>query len=181
MKFDNLVSIRKMKRVRGLPRLRNPDKVICKKSEMGKMKKSSFKRKNYCSNDILELVHTHLWGPIGVQSYYGNKYFTMFVDDFSRMMSVIFIKEKYESFQMFKWYLDRVKKETRKDLKFLRSNRGGKFISDEFNIFCNEKGIKRQVSAPRTTPHNGIAKRRNRSIMECPRILMIEKNISQKY
>ena len=39
---------------------------------VGKMKKSSFKRKTYSSNDILELVNTDLCGPIGVQFFCGD-------------------------------------------------------------------------------------------------------------
>ena len=76
---------------------------------------------------------------------------------------------------MFKWYLARVEKETGKSLKCLRSDRGGEFISNEFEMFYNNRGIKRQKSAPRTPPQNGIAKRRNRSIMDYARTLMIEK------
>ena len=82
---------------------------------------------------------------------------------------------------MFKWYLERVEKETRKSLKCLRSDRGGEFTSNEFEMFCNDRGIKRQTSAPRTPPQNGIAKRRNRSIMDYARTLMIEKKVSLKY
>ena len=63
----------------------------------------------------------------------------------------------------------------------MRSDRGGEFISNEFNNFCIERGIKRQVSAPGTPEQNGIAERRNRSIMDCARTLMIEKNIAIKY
>lgn len=37
------------------------------------------------------------------------------------------------------------------------------------------------MSAPRTPPQNGIAKRRNKSITDYERILMMEKNVSQKY
>ena len=48
-------------------------------------------------------------------------------------------------------------------------------------MFCNDKGIKRQTSAPRTTPHNGIAKKSNRSMMDCARTLMMEKNVALKY
>ena len=51
---------------------------------------------------------------------------------------------------MFKWYLARVEKEIGKSLKCLRSDRGGEFTSREFEEFCNDKGIKRQTSTPRT-------------------------------
>ena len=105
----------------------------------------------------------------------------LFVDDYSRMMIVMFLKWKSDAFQMFKWYLARVEKETRKSLKCLRSDRAGEFTSREFEEFYNDKGIKRQTSAPRTPPHNGIAERRNISAIDCARTLMMEKNIALKY
>ena len=92
------------------------------------MSKSSFKSKTYTSKVILEIVHTNLCGPINVQSCKGDKYIMLLVDDYSRMMTVMFLKQKSDAFQMFKWYLERVEKETRIFLKCLRSNRGGEFI-----------------------------------------------------
>ena len=55
----------------------------------------------------------------------------------------MYLKDKLEDFQKFKWYLARVDKETGKKLKCLRLDRGGEFISNEFNEFYNERGIKR--------------------------------------
>ena len=52
------------------------------------------------------------------------------------------MKEKLEAFQKFKWYLARVEKENGKKIKCLRSYKGGEFISNEFNEFCIENGIK---------------------------------------
>ena len=66
-------------------------------------------------------------------------------------------------------------------MKCLRSVRGGEFISNEFNNFCIERGIKRQVSTLGTPEQNGIAERRKRSIMDCEKTLMIEKNVALKY
>ena len=144
------------------------------------MGKNSFKSKNYQFEDILEIAHTDLCGTIGIESYTSEKFFILFVDDYSRMMIVMYLREKSKVFEKFKWYLSRVKKETSKRLKCLRLERGGEFISNEFNNFCIERGIKRQVLAPRTPEQSGIAKRRNRSIMDYARTLMIEKNISIK-
>ena len=96
-------------------------------------------------------------------------------------MTIMFLKQKYDAFQMFKWYLARVEKEIGKSLKCLRSERGGEFISNKFEIFFNDRGIKRQTSAPRTPPQNEIAERRNRTIMDYARTLMIEKKVSLKY
>ena len=72
-------------------------------------------------------------------------------------MTIMYLREKSEAFEKFKWYLARVEKEIGKRLKCLRLERGGEFISNEFNYFCIERGIKRHVSAPRTPEQNGIA------------------------
>ena len=130
---------------------------------------------------MLELVHTDLCGPIEVQIYKGDRYIMLFVDDYSIMMTVMFLKKKIDTFQMFKWYLARVEKEIRKSLKCLRSNRGGDLTLREFEVFCNDKGIKRQTSTPRTPPQNGIVERRNKSVIDYARNLMMEKNVALKY
>ena len=147
MDFDNLIKIRKNKRVRGIPSLRKPDIGLCKNCQIGKMGKTSFKRKNYHSEEVLELVHIDLYEPIGIESYSGDKYFILFVDYYSRMIIFMYLKDKSEYFQKFKWYLAIVDKETRKKVKCLISDKGGEFIYNEFNEFCNERGIKRQVYA----------------------------------
>ena len=67
--FDNLVSISNMQRVRGLPKSKKPNNIICKQCQLGKMTKSSFKSKTHTSKGILEIFHTDLCGPIEVQSY----------------------------------------------------------------------------------------------------------------
>ena len=138
------------------------------------MGKTNFKRKNYHSKEVLELVNIDLCGPIGTQSYTREKNFIIFVNDYSRIMTVMYLKDKSEAFQKFKWYLSRVEKETRKKLKCLRLDRGREFNSNELNELYNE----RQASAPSTHQKNDIAERRNRSIMDCARTLMIENNVA---
>ena len=64
----------------------------------------------------------------------------------------MYLKEKSKAFQVFKWYLARVEKETCKILKCLRSNKGGAFTSNEFELFCNGRGISKKTSTPRTPP-----------------------------
>ena len=121
------------------------------------MMNSNFKRETYTTSDILELIHTNPCGPIGIQSYCGDQFLILFNEDYYRMMTMMFLKDKFYVYLLFKWYLSRVEKETGKSLKCLRSDRGGELISHEFNTFCNENGIKRQMLAPRNPPQNGIA------------------------
>ena len=88
-----MVKISKLRRVRGIPSLKKPDVGLCKNYQIGKMGKTSFKRKNYQSEEVLEIVHTDLCAPIGIESYSREKFFILFVDDYSRMMTVIYLKE----------------------------------------------------------------------------------------
>ena len=92
----------------------------------------------------------------------------LFVDYHSRMVIVMFLKQKFDAFQILKWYLSKDEKEIGKSLKCLRSNRGGEFTSNEFEMFYNDREIKRQISTPRTPPKNGIVERRNKYIMAMP-------------
>ena len=74
------------------------------------MGKTSFKSKDYHSEEVLELAHIDLYGPIGIESYSGDKYFILFIDDYSRMISIMCLKENSKEFQNFKWYLEKVEK-----------------------------------------------------------------------
>ena len=65
------------------------------------MTKSSFKRKTYTSKEVLELVYTDLCGPIEMQSYRGDRYIMLFVDDYCRMMTVMLLNQNSNVFNMF--------------------------------------------------------------------------------
>jgi len=55
---------------------------------------------------------------------------------------------------------------TERDIKTLRSDNGGEFTSEEFNKYCKEVGIKRELSTPYNPQQNGIDERKNQTIME---------------
>ena len=42
----------------------------------------------------LEIVQTNLSGPIKIRGFYGERYFMILVDDFTKVMWVAFLKEK---------------------------------------------------------------------------------------
>lgn len=71
----------------------------------------------------------------------------LLIDDYSRMMWATFLREKFESVEKFKIFMAMVETKTGLKIKCLRSDRGGEFTSGEFNSFCEEHGIKRQLSA----------------------------------
>ena len=76
------------------------------------------------------------------------------------------MKNKDEVFSKFKEFKTLIKNHTEKKIKTFRSNNGGEFTSNEFKELCKDSGIKRELSTPYNPQHNGIAERKNRTIME---------------
>jgi len=99
--FDNLVKVGRKNCVRGLPPITKPNNVTCKDYQLGKLESSSFYRKLFTSEHVLDLVHTDLCGPMRTKSVSGDKYFMLFIDNFSRMMWIVYLKENLEAFYIF--------------------------------------------------------------------------------
>lgn len=118
--FNNLIKVSKSSIVRGLPKLVKPENVLCKDCQMGKMTFVSFKSKSFSIENILDLVHTDLCGPMRSKSYFGDNYFMIFIDDYSKMMWVTFLRQKYEAFSKFKEFKALVEKDIGNNLKCLR-------------------------------------------------------------
>ena len=66
-------------------------------------------------------------------------------------------------------------------IKCLRSNNGGEFTSNEFNEFCEDHGIKRQFSTAKTPQQNGVVERKNRTVQEATRTILIETKLSYSF
>jgi transposase InsO family protein len=107
------------------------------------------------ASNPLELVHTDLCGPFSTESQAGNKYFITFIDDFSRYCWVYFLRQKNQAFSCFKQFKSLVEANSVERLKCLRSDRGGEYMSNEFKAFCEEHGIRHQLTVPYTPQQNG--------------------------
>ena len=66
-------------------------------------------------------------------------------------------------------------------VKTLRTNRGHEYLSKQFKEFCEEKGITRQLTIPATPQQNGVAERRNRTLLEMVRSMMAQANLPVSY
>ena len=63
----------------------------------------------------------------------------------------------------------------------VRSNNGGEYISKKFKNFCIIVGIKREFSIPYNPQQNGVAERKNRSIVESARAMMHDQNLHTSF
>ena len=175
--FQDLELMSRKQMARGMPKIVQPKK-ICHGCLMSKQVRGAFPTKaQYNAKGLLELVHGDLCGPIQPETSAGNKYFFLLVDDYSRVMWVYLLKNKNEALDAFKKFRAKVESGPDKRVKVLRTNRGGEFMSNEFNTYCEEAGITRHYTAPYTPQQNGDVERRNRTVVEMARSYLKEKRV----
>ncbi|KAM2111916.1 hypothetical protein ACFX1R_014483 [Malus domestica] len=173
----NLEKIRKMSKDGYIRPLGNDQMGTCECCLKGKMTKSPFTGKGERATEILGLIHTDVCGPMSTTSRGGFSYYITFTDDHSRFGYVYLMKYKSESFERFKEFKNEVEKQTGKQIKTLRSDRGGEYLSNEFLDYLKECGIVSQWNPPGTPQHNGVSERRNRTLMNMVRSMMSSANL----
>jgi transposase InsO family protein len=83
------------------------------------------------------------------------------IDDASRYCYVYLLKTKDEALNCFKTYKAEVENQLEKKNKYFRSDRGGEYFSNEFNLFCVEHGIIHKRAPPYLPQSNGAVERKN--------------------
>ncbi|KAL8112746.1 hypothetical protein AgCh_020161 [Apium graveolens] len=176
----SLKLLSKKQMVVGLPKI--GELKFCEGCVYKKQSKASFPGgKSWRASKCLELVHTDLCGPMKIESLGGSRYFLLVTDDFSRMSWVYFLKFKSEAFENFKKFKAFVEKQSGRDIIALRTDRGGEFMYEEFNAFCDEHGIRRELTTPYTPEQNGVAERKNRTVVEMARSMLKGKALSDNF
>ncbi|TYK28117.1 putative gag-pol polyprotein, identical [Cucumis melo var. makuwa] len=127
--------------------------------------------------------NSELWHlrPMQTKSLGGSFYFLIFIDDYSRMSWIYFLKSQSETFEKFKHFKAKVEKQSGMFIKSFRSDRGGDFLSNNFNHFCEEHGIHRELTTPYTSEQNGVAERKNRTVVEMARSMLQMKGLSNDF
>ncbi|KAG8498488.1 hypothetical protein CXB51_005003 [Gossypium anomalum] len=141
-------------------------------SGLGKMTKSPFTGKSERASDLLGLIHSDVCGPINTQAKGGFHYFITFTEDFSRYGYVYLMGHKSEALEKFKEFKNEVQNQLGKTIKTLRSDRGGEYLSLEFDDLLKECGIVSQLTPPGTPQWNGVSERRNRTLLDMVRSMM---------
>lgn len=81
--------------------IKNLSNSICKQCQYGKQIRVKFKTKEYSTTKPLEIIHADVCGPMRTIGLNGERYFLLFVDDFTRMTWLFLLKKKSETFNCF--------------------------------------------------------------------------------
>ncbi|GJX52252.1 ribonuclease H-like domain-containing protein [Tanacetum coccineum] len=98
-------------------------------------------------------------------------------DDYSRFSWVFFLATKDETSGILKSFITGVENLIDQRVKVIRCDNGTEFKNKEMNQFCERKGIKREFSVARTPQQNGVAERKNRTLIEAARTMLADSKL----
>ena len=154
-------------------------RVNCIKGKQTNKSKKGAKR----STNLLEIIHTNICCPdIDDNS---PKYFITFIDDYSRYMYLYLLRSKDEALDAFKVFKAEVENQCGKHIKIVRSDRGGEYYGkytengQALGAFAQENGIVTQYTMPGSPDQNGVAERRNRTLMDMVRSIRSKTKLPQ--
>jgi hypothetical protein len=149
----------------------------CKGCTMGKYVNSTFHEKENRASVILERVHTDVCGPFSVASTAKHKYYFILFYDFSCKCWIFFMQKKDQIFSKFCEFKALVEKESRKQVKALRSDNGGEYISNGFKDFYSKEGIRRELIVPHNPQQNGVGERKSGMIVGAARVMLHDQGL----
>ena len=129
----------------------------------------------------LELIHSDICEMNGVLMRGGKRYFMTLIDDASRFCYVYLLKTKDEALNYFKIYKTEVENQLDKKIKRLRSDRGGEYFSNEFDLFCAEHGIIHERTSPYSPQSNGVAERKNHTLTDLVNAMLDTAGLSKEW
>ncbi|GJY58191.1 retrovirus-related pol polyprotein from transposon TNT 1-94 [Tanacetum coccineum] len=160
--------------VRGLPKLKFEKDHLCSACAMGKSKKKPHKPKSEDTNqEKLYLLHMDLCGPMRVASVNGKKYILVIVDDYSRFTWVKCLRSKDEAPDFIIKFLKMIQVRLKVPVRRIRTDNGTEFVNQTLREYYEKVGISHETSVARSLQQNGVIERRNRTLIEVARTMLI--------
>ncbi|KAI3745848.1 hypothetical protein L6452_08259 [Arctium lappa] len=129
----------------------------------------------------LQLLHMDLFGSVNIQSIAGKKYTLVIVDEYSRYTWVIFLRCKSDTPEELISFVKKMEVLNNLTVRSIRSDHGTEFKNSSLNNFFENKGISHNFSSVRTPQQNGVAKRRNRTIIEAARSMLSDSHLPTQF
>ncbi|GJR98007.1 retrovirus-related pol polyprotein from transposon TNT 1-94 [Tanacetum coccineum] len=160
--------------VRGLPKLKFEKDHLCSTCAMSKSKKQSHKPKSKDTiQEKLYLLHMDLYRPMRVKSVNGKKYILVIEDDYSRFIWVKFLASKDEAHDFIIKFLKMIQVRFNATVRNIHTDNGTEFVNQTLRSYYESVGISHETSVAQSPQQNGVVERRNRSLVEAARTMLI--------
>ncbi|GJU65532.1 retrovirus-related pol polyprotein from transposon TNT 1-94 [Tanacetum coccineum] len=150
LNFGTINNLARNDLFRGLPRLKFEKDYLYSACQLGKSKKHTHKPKTENTNlEILNTLHMDLCGPMRVQT----------INDETLEVIIKFLKQ--------------IQVGLNKTIRYIRTDNGTEFVNKDLTAYYERVSIFHQKTVPRTLQQNGVVERRNRTLVEAARIMLI--------
>nr|GFA53457.1 retrovirus-related Pol polyprotein from transposon TNT 1-94 [Tanacetum cinerariifolium] len=174
LNFGAINHLARLGLVRGLPKLKFEKDHLCLACAMGKSTKKTHKPKSEDTNqEKLYLFHMDLCGPMRVESINRKKYILVIVDDYSRFTWVKFLRSKDETPMFIIKFLKMIQVRLNVTVRRIRTDNGTEFVNQTLWGYYEEVGISHETSVARSPQQNGVVERRNHTLIEAARTMLI--------
>ncbi|GJY00050.1 putative ribonuclease H-like domain-containing protein, partial [Tanacetum coccineum] len=150
--FKNMNKLAKHGLVNGLPSKLFTNEHNCVACKKGKQHKASYK---------------------AITAYYS----LVVIDDFNRFTWVFFLGTKDETYGILKDFITFIENQLTTKVKAIRCDNGTEFKNSKLIELCGSKGIRRDYSNARTPQQNGVAERKNRTLIEAARTMLADSKL----
>nr|GEV11550.1 retrotransposon protein, putative, unclassified [Tanacetum cinerariifolium] len=158
----------------GLLKFKYHKEHLCPSCEQGKSKRASHPPKPVPNlRQRLHLLHMDLCGPMRIASIIGKRYILVIVDDYSRYTWVHFLRSKDEAPAVIITFLKRISVLLRSPVIIIRTDNDIEFKNQVLKDYFDSVGISHQMYSIRTPQQNGVVERRNRTLVEAARTMLI--------
>nr|GFC05113.1 putative ribonuclease H-like domain-containing protein [Tanacetum cinerariifolium] len=173
--FKTMNKLVKGNLVRGLPSKVFENANTCVACKQCKQHRASCKTKLVSSvNQPLYRLQMDLFGPTFVKNLNTKSYCLVVTNDYSRYTWVFFLATKDETSLILKTFITGLENQLSLKVKVIKSDNETEFKNNDLNQLCGMKGIKREFSVPRRPQQNGIAERKNRTLIEAARTMLAD-------
>ncbi|GJW04738.1 retrovirus-related pol polyprotein from transposon TNT 1-94 [Tanacetum coccineum] len=156
LNFGTLNDLARKDLVRGLPRLKFEKDHLCSACQLGKSRKATHKPKMINTiTEVLHTLHLDLCGSLRVQSINGKKY----ILDETPAFVINLLKQLQVGVNKTVW--------------FVRTDNGTEFVNKDLTDYYESVGITHEKTVLRTPQQNGIVERRNHTLVEAARTMLI--------
>nr|GEX27665.1 retrovirus-related Pol polyprotein from transposon TNT 1-94 [Tanacetum cinerariifolium] len=174
LNFDTINDLARIDLVSGLPKFKYHKEHLCPSCKQGKSKRASHPPKHVPnSRQRLHLLHMDLCGPMRTASINGKKCVLVIVDDYSRYTWVHYLRSKDEAPEVIKTFLKRITVLLQSPVIIIRIDNDTEFKNQTLKEYFDSVGISHQMSSVRTPQQNGVVERRNRTLVEAARTMLI--------
>ncbi|GJT30774.1 retrovirus-related pol polyprotein from transposon TNT 1-94 [Tanacetum coccineum] len=129
--------------------------------------------KDGLAREKLYLLHMDLCGPMRVESINGKKYILVIVNDYSRFTWVKFLRSKDEAPDAIIKSIKKIQVSLNATVRNVRTDNETEFVNQTLHDFYENVGISHQTSVACTPQQNGVVERRNQTLMEAARTMLI--------